>query len=82
MTRHFIVLSTAAAFVALGAAPAAADPTQKASCVGVGASYQAQDPPTGFENFGQYTSFSVDFAPDPGVSGYVTSYAHIQPCPV
>ena len=81
MSRQTIVLVAAAAFVALTAAPAVADASPNASCVGVGASEQAKEPPAGYSNFGQYTSSSVDVLPDPGVSGYVTFFAHIQPCP-
>jgi hypothetical protein len=81
MTRGFVVLAAGAAVVALTASPAMAGPPDNASCVGVGASDQAQTPPAGYDNFGQYTSSSVDVNPDPGVSGYVTFFAHIQPCP-
>lgn len=80
MSRRSIVLLATASFVALSAPPALADPPGNASCVGVGASTWAQEPPLGFENFGQFTSSSVDDAPDPGISGFVTTYAHIQPC--
>jgi hypothetical protein len=80
MSRRFVVLSAVGLFLALSASPAMADPSPNASCVGVGASDMAKNPPAGARNFGQYTSSSVDFAPDPGVSGYVTFFAHIQPC--
>ena len=81
MSRHSIILVGAAALVALSAAPAMADASENASCVGVGASEQAKNPPGDARNFGQYTSSSVDAFPDPGVSGYVTFFAHVQPCP-
>jgi hypothetical protein len=81
MSRRSVVMTAAGLFLAVSASPAmAASP--KASCVGVGASDMAKNPPPGFRNFGEFTSSSVDFAPDPGVSGYVTFFAHIQPCPL
>lgn len=81
MPRYPLVLVGAAALVALSATPAMADASENASCVGAGASEQAKEPPGGAKNFGQYTSSSVDAFPDPGVSGYVTFFAHLQPCP-
>ena len=81
MSRYLAVLVGAAAIVALSAPPATADASANASCVGVGASEQAKEPPGDARNFGQFTSSSVHVFPDPGVSGYVTFFAHIQPCP-
>ena len=79
MSRCSVVMTAAGLFLALSASPAmAASP--KASCVGVGASDMAKNPPAGARNFGQYTSSSVDVLTDPGVSGYVTFFAHIRPC--
>jgi hypothetical protein len=81
MSRRSVVLSAAGLFLALSASPAMADPPPAASCVGSGASDMAKTPPPGYRNFGKFTSSSVDVNPDPGVSGYVTFFAHIQPCP-
>ncbi len=86
MSRRLIVLVATAAFVALPAAPAMADGSTSASCVGYGASRQAKVPPADARNFGQFTSSSITVFPDPGISGYVTWYAHqglpCEPWPV
>ena len=78
--RSVVVLAAAAALVGLSASPASADPSDNASCVGSGASYWAKTPPAGFDNFGQFTSSSVALFPDPGISGFVTYYAHMKGC--
>ncbi len=81
MSRRSIVVLATAAFLILPITPAMADGSDNASCVGYGASRQAKAPldPTA-RNFGQYTSSAVNAFDDPGVSGYVTFFAHIQPC--
>ena len=81
--RSVVVLAAGAALLGLSTSPAMADPAPgNASCVGTGASTWAKAPPFGFDNFGQFTSSSVDLFPDPGISGFVTSYAHLKNCPL